>query len=407
MQIRRRATRRIHRTAIFLLTLSHGLTAAAGGAEVVEGTRAVVAEVGGAVTIRSPGRAGTILPARPLLVLNSGQEISLPNGGRVQLICSNDRLVRLRGKQRRWVNVNLCGQGSRLPPGTYDLVAPKAGRVLRRDESSVIASATRGLEHAAGQIPHLLSPRNTAVLDSQPSIVWTPATEASQYEIRFEGPVRFNLRIDARKVDCSLRWAGLQACSIPYPKDRPHLPVDRNQSIRIGSVEAGSIRVRKGYRVEVRLLSPAEADRVRTLLEHIGELPLTESMRSLASARVLASAGLFSDAIKACAKAQSLADSPEWRIAYGDVLRMVGLHGLAREHYEYALKIAPSTASEAAVLFELGRLEYRAKRYGKAVGFFESSLRLTQSLELPEESSAAKSWLLKSRRRLMERSTGR
>ena len=170
---------------------------------------AVLTQIEGQVTLSSPSRAEfrSIRRAAQRQVLRRGEVVHVPAGAQVTLICSTERLVSLTGP-RDWVlDATACGQGLPLPESSYRNLTSYAGRILPRNGALLLELETRNVEMGLG--PILLSPRDTAVMDAYPRLVWTRVPDAVEYEIELRGPVETSIRLPRRRSPLRPRLGSL------------------------------------------------------------------------------------------------------------------------------------------------------------------------------------------------------
>ncbi|HSS47800.1 MAG TPA: hypothetical protein VLX28_02530 [Thermoanaerobaculia bacterium] len=191
----------------------------------------VLTQVQGNVTIAEatvPSGTRAVPPeprrAQFLQIVRYGDTVHLPVGAGVGFVCSTDRWVEVNESKYQRVTEDLCRSGKPLPPGTYRKLAPGAGRLRSLKNALVLEGDTRGVGDEDFGVPILLSPRNTAILEGRPTLVWIPVSEATDYEIELTGPTPFRLRLDASEVGCAATWGDVTVCTLPYPAKEPDLP---------------------------------------------------------------------------------------------------------------------------------------------------------------------------------------
>lgn len=357
---------------------------------------AVFTQVQGNVTVAEASipvqrEVSTVRPAQVLQVVRSGDRLNLPSGARAIILCSSDRWLELTGGHELLLTEELCGKGKLLTRGIYLRLAPAAGRMRSLAGALVLERETREGDGEYFGIPLLLSPRNTKIRDSRPTILWTQVSDASSYEIELMGPNNFGpLILDANQVVCNETWGDFKVCSLPYPTKAIELPPD--------TVSFLAIRVRRGLAAPLReeaqpnRIQRLPSDKAETLqkeLQRLGTSPLNELARQLLEADLYTREGLLADAITVYRKALSVQDIPEARITLGDTLLEVGLLHLAFKTYREALDRKPGTAVQAAAEFGLGKIEYSRGNSGQAACHFGRARKLYALLGLNEEAAMA------------------
>lgn len=363
----------------------------AGVASPGEKLTAVLTQFQGTVTISEASRARSraIPPRRAqvLQIVGTGDGIHVPAGAGVGFVCSTDRWVELMENQGQPLTKELCRNGKPLPPGTYHRLAPAAGRMVTlKGAVNVLQGETRSPEDDAYGVPHLLSPRNTFVLDGRPTILWTQVQDATDYEIRLTEPAPFRLRFDAEQVSCEKSWEDVTACSLPWPSQALDLPPGTTSFLSVGArlSLAGPLR-EEIESSRVQRLSTEEAEGIRSQLDSLNALPLNEVARQLLEADLYVREGLLADAIPAYRKALALQEIPEVRVTLGDAYLKTGLLRFAARTYKEVLDGSPGPAVQAACEFGLGRVEYDRGNFEQALFRFKKAQELYRALGLKEE----------------------
>ncbi len=316
----------------------------------------------------------------------------VPPGAQMTLICSTERLVSLTGPQDWVLDATACGQGITLPESSYRNLTSYAGRILPRNGALLLELETRNVEMGSG--PILLSPRDTAVLDSYPRLVWTRVADAVEYEIELRGPAETSIRLSAADLPCgpgSGPWRGIEVCSWTSSGKWPALEPEKPLFLKLGSRQtlAASMRqVREFYKIQ--LLSAADQKSVRASLDRIAGLPLDKASRLLLTAAAYAHSGLAADAIAAYNEALSDQEMPEARVTLGDLFLSGGLMFQADREYRQVLASAPESAARAAAELGLGQVSWCRKRFSDAREHFERAGRLYTDLGLGAEAEAAR-----------------
>ena len=253
---------------------------------------AVVAHLQGNVTIAEAAslrRGRSSLPsvrrAQFLQIVGTGDDVHVPAGAGAGLVCSTDRWVELPGGKNQQLTEALCRTGKPLPPGTYWRLAPAGGRMRSLEGVLVLEGETRSPDDEDPGVPLLLSPRNTAVLDSRPAILWTQVPGATEYVIELLGPSRFRIPLDATQVACSESWGDAAVCTLPYPAQAPELPPGTPSFLSVGARRGLVAPLRKESEPSrVQRLPANKAEEVRGQLERLRDLPLDGATRQLLEA---------------------------------------------------------------------------------------------------------------------------
>jgi hypothetical protein len=374
-------------TVLFLL-------ASQGAAQKPADLAAVLTQIEGQVTL-SPETRAEFRPVRRAAqrqILHRGDVVHVPAGAQATLICSTETLVSLAGPRDWSLDATACGQGLPLPESSYRSLASYAGRMLSRNGAMLLELEARNVEVGHGST--LLSPRNTAVKDAFPRLVWTRAPDAVEYEIKLRGPVGISIRLAAADVHCgpgSGPWHDLEVCSWAASGKWPALEPEKPGSLEIGSRQALTAplrQVRGTY--PIHLLSLNDQRGLREELRRIATLPLDEASRLLLAAGAYARGGLYADAIATYDEALQAQEMPEARVTLGDIYLTIGLTALADREYRQALADAPDPTAQAAAELGLGYVASFRRLFADARTHFERARALYTSLGLPAEAEDAR-----------------
>lgn len=382
---------KIRRALIGALIL---LLARQGVAQRAADLTAILTQIEGQVTLSLAGRTeiGSVRRATQRQVIRRGEIVHVPNGAQATLICSTEKLVSLTGP-RDWVlGAEACGQGLSLPETSYRNLTVYAGRILPRNGALLLELESRNVD--VGLAPILLSPRNTAVMESYPRLVWTQAPEAVEYEIKVRGPVGTSIQLTAADIQCghgSGPWHDLEVCSWAPSSKWPELEPEKPVFLEFGSQQALTSPLRQvRVRYEIHLLSTDDQRRVREDLRRIATLPVDTASRLLLTAGAYVEIGLYADAIAAYDAALRAQEMPEARVTLGDLYLMVDLTALAEREYRQVLASAPVPSAQAAAELGLGQAAYFRKSFDDARAHFKRACDLYTKLGLSIEAEDAR-----------------
>jgi tetratricopeptide (TPR) repeat protein len=368
--------------------------ASQGAAQKPADLTAVLTQIDGQVTLSPESRAEfrSVGRAAQRQIIRQGVVVHVPTGAQAALICSTETLVSLAGP-RDWVlDAVACGRGLPLPESSYRNLTSYAGRILPKNGALLLELETRNVE--AGLGPILLSPRDTAVMDAHPRLVWTRVPDAIEYEIELRGAVGTSIRLAADDLHCGLGsgpWHDLDVCSWAPSGKWPALEPERPVFLKLGSRQTltGSLRqVREAY--QIHLLSVNAQRSLREVLRQIATLPMDKAGRLLLTAGAYAKGGLYADAITTYDEALQAQEMPEARVTLGDLYLTIGLTALADREYRQVLAGAPAPAAQAAAELGLGQVAYCHKLFSDARAHFERARELYTSLGLPAEAEEAR-----------------
>jgi hypothetical protein len=370
------------------------LLASRGVAQEPADLTAVLTQIEGQVTLSSESRAefSSVRPAAQRQVIRRGERIHVPAGAQVTLICSLERLVSLAGPQDWVLDEATCGRGRLLPEASYRSSTSYAGRILPRNGALLLELETRSVDVGPG--PFLLSPRNTAMMEPRPRLVWTQVSDAAEYEITLRGAVETSIRLAADDLHCgrgSGPWHDLDVCSWAPSGQWPALEPENPVFLSFGSRQSLAAPWRQapaGY--EIHLLSVNDQRKVQESLRRIDALPMDKASRLLLTAGAYAQGGLYADAIATYDEALQAQEIPEVRVTLGDLYLTNGLIALAEREYRQIPAGAPDPAAQAAAELGLGYAAYFRNRFSEARAHFECAGALYDSLGLPVEAEAAR-----------------
>jgi hypothetical protein len=370
------------------------LLASPGAAQKPVDLTAVLTRIEGQVTLSSESRAEfrSVRRAAQRQVIRRGEIIHVPAGSQATLICSTETLVHLKGPMDWALDDASCRRGLVLPESSYRNLAPHAGRLLPKSGVLLLEFETRNGGENLG--PVLLSPRDTAVTEPRPSLLWTRVPDAVEYEIELRGPAGISIRVAADDLPCgrgSGSWHDLEVCSWTPSSKWPDLEPETPVSLRIGYRQRLSASLRQAREVHsIHLLSMNDQRAVQENLRQIAALPVDEASRLLLTAAAYAQSGLYADAISSYAEALQTQEMPEARVTLSDLCLAVGLTALADREYRQVLGGAPDPATQAAAELGLGQVTYLRKLFGDARAHFERARDLYATLGLPAEAEAAR-----------------
>lgn len=356
--------------------------------------KAILTRLEGQVTLSSQSRSKfrDVRVAAQRQILRPGEAIHVPAHAQVTLACSIDTLVSLTGPADWVLDTAACQRGVPLPEGSYQNLDSHAGRIIPRNGALLLELETRGVE--AGFGPILLSPRNTAVLDANPRLIWTRVPDAAEYQIEVRGQARTLIPLAADGLQCgpgSGPWQGLDVCSWAPSGRWPPLEPDRSVSLKFGTRQTlkGPLRQAPGV-YEIRLLSADDQRRVQESLRHIATLHLDEPSRLLLTAGVSVQSGLYADAIAAYYEALQAQEIPEARVTLGDLYLTRDLAALADREYLQAQADTSDFAVQAAAELGRGHVAYSQRRFGDAQAHFERASEIYSKLGLSAEAADAR-----------------
>lgn len=370
------------------------LLAGQGAAQKPADLTAVLTQIEGQATLssKSRGEFRSVRRAAQRQVVRRGEVVHVPAGAQVTLVCSTETLVSLTGPKDWILDATECGRGLPLPASSYRNLVSYAGRILPKNGTLLLELETRHVEVGLG--PILLSPRNTAVMDANPRLIWTRVPDAIEYEIQLRGPVETSIRLAADDLHCgrgSGPWRDLDVCSWAPSGKWTALEAARPLFLKLGyrpTVNASVRQVREVY--QIHLLSINDQRILQEGLRQIATLPVDKASRLLLTAGAYVQGGLYADAIAAYDEALQVQEMPEVRVTLGDSYLTLGLIALADREYRRVLMGTPDPAAQAAAELGLGQVAYLRKLFGEARAHFERARKLYDASGLPKEAEDAR-----------------
>jgi len=370
------------------------LLAGQGAAQGPSDLAGILTQVDGLVTLSPAGREA-FRPVRRGVqrqILRPGEVVHVPAGARATVVCSTETLVSLAGPRDWALDAPACGRGVPLPASSYRSLASFAGRILPRSGALLLELETRNVDVGPG--PVLLSPRDTAVMETHPRLVWTRVADAAEYEIAIRGPVGIAIRLTAGELGCgrgSGPWQDLDVCSWTSSGRWPALQPGRPVFLKLGSRPAATAPLRQAQQVyRIHLLEPSERQGIEEGLRRISILSMDSVSRLLLAAGTYARAGLSADAIATYDAALQAHEMPEVRVTLGDLYSTLGLTALAERQYRKVLEGAPDLAERAAAELGLGQVTYLSTLYGDSRSHFQRASELYTALGLAAEAEEAR-----------------
>jgi hypothetical protein len=370
------------------------LLATPGAAQKPGNLTAILSQIDGQITLSSEGRAEfrSVRRAAQRQVIRRGEVVHVPAGAQATLVCSTETLVSLTGPRDWALDETACGQGLPLPESSYRNLASHAGRILPKKGVLLLELEMRHVELGLGAI--LLSPRNTAVMDAYPRLVWTQVPDAIEYEVKLRGSVEISIRLTADDFHCgrgSGPWRDLEVCSWAPSAKWPALEPEKLVSLEIGSRRTSTASLRQvRERYQIHILAVNDQRNIQEGLRQIATLPVDKSSRLLLAAGAYARGGLYADAIATYEEALQAQEVPEARVTLGDLYLTLGLTALAKREYRQVLAGTPDPVTQAAAEIGLGQVAYFRRLFDDAQAHFERARELYASFGLLAEAEDAR-----------------
>lgn len=231
----------------------------------------------------------------------------------------------------------------------------------------------------AGQIPYILYPRNTTVLDERPLLRWNDTGAGSYTVAVFQGG--------------KVLWeqSEVQGTEIHYPDDAPALESGVDYLLMVTDEDTGHHSDEdRAKGLGFQILDPEEKAVVEVRRDEILSLPVEQPARSFVLAVYYAGQRLRGDAVMLLDEVSADVDAPTVHLWRGDLLAAMQLPDEAEAAYQTALGIAQAGGdleAQAAVQVGLWQVTKDQTWLDEAMESYESLGDQEQADALREESS--------------------
>jgi hypothetical protein len=240
--------------------------------------------------------------------LQRGDLLKLAAGAGAVILCDNLTLWRV--------------PGGPAPAGLNGCPRPEAPALIRR---GVKLAGTRGGDP---NVPYIISPRSTKLLNPQPLLRWNAPPGASSYTVELRGG------------ETPWQQAGVTTTSLAYPGEPPLEP--GATYLLVVTDDTGRSSQDEGARgLGFSILPEAEAEKISQQRDQISGLDLSEAARQYALAQYDASQGLIAEAIEQLEQlVASGSEEAAVHQALADLYAQIGLLLLAEARYTTAITLA-------------------------------------------------------------------
>ncbi|MCE7981598.1 MAG: hypothetical protein DYG89_10420 [Caldilinea sp. CFX5] len=335
--------------------------------------------------------------ATPMQIVAAGATIRTAPDSSATIVCLSGQAYRVTGGQRIAVTSTLCQSAQPLPADSVPAVAPDNGRLVEKnDGSAVIEGETRERESDYGQLPIILSPRNTALLTLTPMLSWVDVTDAIEYELSLSGLSSFaEIIVAAPDLPCTedVRTAPSRICTYPWPPEW-QLEAGQRYFLNISARTGIAAPLRESETSALRALTAAEAAQLQTTLAEIAGLDLDPVTRNLLLAGHYRAYNMLDQAISAYVEAYAAQPTPEIAVALGDVYLAADSQRFAFLAYQNALGIGSEQTQEnlavqAAAEFGIGLVYFSRDNFVEAEPHFGQAVDLYTQIGAQAEREAA------------------
>lgn len=298
-----------------------------------------------------------------------GDVIVTKQDAQAEAMCSDGIFIRVAPDQRLPVT---CGE-------TPDPVCEQVILRVHREQIEVLLSPRPGAP-GYGNMPVVLSPRNTWLADGRPAIRWRAVKDAEDYEVVVSGPKGEVWRATTQKPE------------LRYPEAQPALQAGvKEYHIQVIARMGLAEPPRPSEAVWVTVLSAAEAEQVRQFETQVDALGLSADSAHFFLAAYYADQGLYDAAIVELVPLVEAVPSPPVHRLLGYVYRAVELDREAERSYTEARRLAWEQRNwmvEAEAEVGLGHAAFAAGRVEEALSHYRAAMALYQELGLESNASA-------------------
>lgn len=288
----------------------------------------LLVEIEGDVWLRRVGWS-EFLPAGFGIAVQPGDLLRIPEGSVVSVFCGDETLWEAGPKT--------------LPDDNLEHTAPCQTGRPPRPWSDV--AALRGEQDA--QIPHVVRPRNTALLSDRPQLLWHPLPGVDSYTVTLisdDGQDRPPVAASGGELEWPTDW-------LPLEPRATYVLVVEGDGVR--SDEGNEAHAGLGF----WLLSAADAEEVRTLESRLRAQPLSPTAADLLVAELYLGHDLRAEATQLLEALTTSDGAASVWLALGQATLEAGLTSealAALEQAEAAAKVSGQQDIEAAARVGLG-----------------------------------------------------
>jgi len=333
--------------------------------------------------------------ARPFQVLFPGNLLQLSPNAKADIVCFQERILSLAGPVDQEINDQSCASGAPLPANIAQLVKPDAGRILLLEGSLALEEQAREKETDYGNLPIILSPRNTSLLDLKPTVQWVAVEGAIEYQFSLSGLAAFDdLALGTEKVTCTPTpdATGSRVCTIPWP-DSWTLEPGQRYFLTINALTGIAAPLRPSTASALRTLTAEEVQAVQTEETGIQALAVDTTTQTTLLVGLYAQHELYAEAIPAYEEVLTTQPAPILYLALGDLYRAVDLQRYAFNVYQQALDLLGQAKDDLAVRaaseFGMGQVEYSRGQFAAAEPYFQRAVEIYVQTDTMRELKAA------------------
>ncbi|MBD2479897.1 MULTISPECIES: lipopolysaccharide assembly protein LapB [Nostocaceae] len=307
-----------------------------------------ISEINGKVEILRAGR-NNYQPAYPGDFLNPTDKLRLEQGASVKVICNNLSIWNLKTRGEFEIHKG-CQSTNRI--------------ILIRQGSNT--SDTRAGNNS--KIPYLINPRNTAILNQQPTLSWNPVKSVTGYRVQISGG--------------ELDWT--------TNVNQPMVVYSGKQPLRSGVFYEVVITASNGVSTKdiddptFFVLSDSDIHQIKTDITKLQQQSLNNESKTITLAHLYRSQDLNADAIDVLEKlVKSGTKITSVYQLLGNIYQHIGLNLLAREKYLIGLKLAQgenNLEAQAGIQVRLGEVDETLNQPQQALQSYQAAIANYQVL---------------------------
>ncbi len=325
---------------------------------------------------------GNSQPVQAFTTLAEGDRLQLAENAHVTVICFADYYFTVDVAGEVAVTQERCAAGTGMPTGSALRVKPDSGRIVLIGDSLALEEQARERESDYGNIPIILSPRNTSLLDFAPAISWVAVEGALEYQLSLSGLSSFDdVVLDTSAVICAeeLDVTGSRVCSAAWP-DGWALEPGQRYFMTVSARTGIASPLRESEASALRTLDEEQMKSVQAEINTIYELGLDEGTEASLLAPIYVASNLNSQAISAYAQVINLQPTPLLYLALGDLYREINLQRYAFDAYQHSLDLLDASEDNllvrAAAEFGIGQVYYAQQNFDEAEKHFKFALEI-------------------------------
>ena len=330
-------------------------------------------------------QTGQVVPASFGDYLWRGDVIQTTENARAEAICNDGVALQVDSEQSVTVT---CGE---TPDPAYQRV------ILSIREGQVVTLPNPRLEQPGSErLPIILSPRDTFLVESRPTIRWRTVEGAHEYEVVVSKGSKELWRETTQETD------------LPFPETAPPLEQDADYRIEVIARSEADAPPLAAEKVWLWMLAQAETEQTAVLKVQVEGSGLSPESSGLFLAVYDLQHQLYDAAI---AKLSTVVKTMPSSLAYrllGDAYLGVELDQEAEQCYQEAYRLAEATATgtadsrllQAEAGVGLGHAAYASRDYERALDHYQAARTLYRELGMESQETAVAAFIDEARKRI-------